>query len=229
MGLVPVLRVVPETRAVATAAITALLEGPSPHEVATGPITSAIPDGSQLNGVSIEDGVATVDLSSEYESGGGSHSVFVRLAQVVYTLTQFPTVDSVVFRIEGQIVTVFSAEGVVLDGPVGRDDFQDLLPQIWVDRPAYGASLGNPGRIVGSANVFEASFLITLLDGEGRVLREEPAMATCGTGCRGTFDVTLPYDVPEAGWGTLRVWADSAMDGSPVHVREYPVWLTPAP
>ena len=229
MGLVPVLREVPETRAVATAAITVLLEGPTPDEAATGSITSAIPDGSRLHGISIEDGVATVDLSREYESGGGSHSMFVRLAQVVYTLTQFQTVESVLFQIEGRTVTVFSAEGVVLDGPVGRDDFLVLLPPIWVDRPAHGASLGNPGRITGSAEVFEASFLITLLDDQGRVLREEPAMATCGTGCRGTFDVTLPYDVPEAGWGTLRVWAGSAMDGSPVHVREYPVWLTPAP
>ena len=227
MGLVPVLREVPETRAVAAAAMDALLEGPTENE-ADGAITSAVPDGSGLLGVSIEDGVATVDLSREYESGGGSHSVFVRLAQVVYTLTQFPTVDSVLFQIEGRTVTVFSAEGVVLDGPVGREDFQDLLPQIWVDRPAYGAGLGNPGRLVGSANVFEASFLITLLDGDGRVISEEPAMATCGTGCRGTFDVTIRYDVPEAGWGTLRVWAGSAMDGAPVHVREYPVWLTPS-
>jgi germination protein M len=55
-----------------------------------------------------------------------------------------------------------------------------------------------------------------------------PAMATCGTGCRGTFDVTLPYSVPAAGWGTLRVWEASAMDGSPQNVREYPVWLTSA-
>jgi hypothetical protein len=228
-GLVPVLREVPRTRAVATAAMNALLDGPSDSEGAGQTVTSAIPEGSRLLGLSIDDGVATVDLSREYESGGGSMSVFVRLGQVVYTLTQFPTVDSVVFQIEGSTVTVFSAEGVVLDGPVGRDDFLDLLPLIWVDRPAYGASLGNPGRITGSANVFEAAFLITLLDGDREVITEVPAMATCGTGCRGTFDVTVPYDLPEAGWGTLRVWAGSAKDGSPVHVREYPVWLAPAP
>jgi germination protein M len=67
-----------------------------------------------------------------------------------------------------------------------------------------------------------------LLDAEGRPILEMPAMATCGTGCRGTFDVTLAYSVPQAGWGTLRVWEASAMDGSPQNVREYPVWLTPA-
>lgn len=227
-GLVPLLREVPETRAVATAAMQALLEGPTSDESGEREITSAVPDGSRLLGLTIEDGVATVDLSSEFESGGGSMSVFVRLGQVVYTLTQFPTVQTVRLEIEGQPVTVFSSEGVILDGPLGRDQYADLLPAIFVDRPAYGAAIGNPARVTGSANVFEASFLVTLLDGEGNQILETPAMATCGTGCRGTFDVTLPYSVPAAGWGTLRVWEASAMDGSPQNVRDYPVWLTPA-
>lgn len=227
-GLVPLLREVPETRAVATAAMQALLAGPTADEGAERTITSAVPDGSRLLGLTIEGGVATVDLSSEFESGGGSMSVFVRLGQVVFTLTQFPTVETVLFEIEGQPVTVFSSEGIVLDGPVGRDQYADLLPMVYVDRPAYGAAIGNPARLSGSANVFEASFLITLLDGDGTTIVEVPAMATCGTGCRGTFDVTLPYSVAAAGWGTLRVWEASAMDGSPQNVREYPVWLTPA-
>ncbi len=227
-GLVPLLREVPETRAVATAAMQALLAGPTADESAERTITSAVPDGSRLLGLTIEDGVATVDLSSEFESGGGSMSVFVRLGQVVFTLTQFPTVETVLFEIEGQPVTVFSSEGIVLDGPVGRDQYADLLPMVFVDRPAYAAAIGNPARITGSANVFEASFLITLLDGDGATIVEVPAMATCGTGCRGTFDVTLPYSVNAAGSGTLRVWEASAMDGSPQNVRDYPVWLTPA-
>ena len=68
---------------------------------------------------------------------------------------------------------------------------------------------------------------VTLLDGAGRTLVEEFVMATCGTGCRGTFETTLEYDVPSAQWGTLRVWEASARDGEPIHVRDYPVWLTP--
>ena len=227
-GLVPVLRDVPRTQAIGTAALNALLTGPSAAESGDREITSAVPAGTRLLGLTIDDGVATVDLSSEFESGGGSMSIFVRLAQVVYTLTQFPTVETVRFEIEGQPVTVFSNEGIVLDGPIGRDQYADLLPSIYVDRPAFGAAIGNPARITGSANVFEATFLITLLDGSGATVVEVPAMATCGTGCRGTFDVTLPYAVPEAGWGTLRVWEASARDGSPQNVREYPVWLTPA-
>lgn len=227
-GLVALLREVPKTPAVGTAAMNELLAGPDTDDTGERAVTSAIPVGSRLLGLTIEDGIASVDLSSEFESGGGSASIFTRLGQVVFTLTQFPTVQSVLFEIEGRPVTVFSSEGILLDGPVGRDDYEDLLPAIFVDRPAYGASLDNPARITGSANVFEASFIITLLDGDGATIAETPAMATCGTGCRGTFDVTLPYSVPEAGWGTLLVWAGSAKDGSPEWVREYPVWLVPA-
>ena len=39
-------------------------------------------------------------------------------------------------------------------------------------------------------------------------------MASCGTGCWGTFDVTIPYAVGQPGWGTLQVYEPSAKDGS---------------
>ena len=229
-GLVAVLREIPATQAVARAAMNALLAGPQGSELDASPaITSAVPAGTRLLGLSIANGIATVDLSREFEAGGGSASTFGRLGQVVYTLTQFPTVKSVVFQIEGRTVTVFGSEGVVLEGPIGRTyaAFDDFLPSIWVDRPAWGAAIGNPARVTGNANVFEAQFLITLLDASGQKLFEGPVMATCGTGCRGTFDVTIEYVVDEGQWGTLRAWNASAMDGSPEDIREYPVWLTP--
>ena len=132
------------------------------------PISSAIPAGTQLLGLTIKNGVATVDLSTEFDSGGGATSMQFRLAQVVYTLTQFSTVKSVIFQVEGQTVTVFGGEGIVLDGPVGRADFTDQLPSMFVDRPAFGAALGNPGRVTGSANVFEATFRVAILDARAR-------------------------------------------------------------
>ena len=225
-GLVAVLREVAGTTAVARAAMNAVLAGPTAAESGR-QISTAIPEGSQLLGLSIKDGVATVDLSSEFESGGGSASVLTRLGQVVYTLTQFPSVKSVVFKIEGQTKSVFSSEGVVLDGPVDRADYVDLLPSIWVDRPAYGAAIGNPARVTGNADVFEATFRMAILDGSGKVLADEQVMATCGTGCRGTFDITIPYTVSKAQYGTLKAYNLSAKDGSPEAIREYRVWLTP--
>ena len=63
--------------------------------------------------------------------------------------------------------------------------------------------------------MFEATFRVAILDGSRKGLVDEMAMATCGTGCRGTFDVTLRYDVAKAQWGTLRTYFGSAEDGSP--------------
>ena len=120
---------IPYTQAIATATMKLLLAGPTDAEKTTWPaISTAIPADSELLGLTVADGVANVDLSEEFESGGGTFSVTARLAQVVYTLTQFPTVDAVEFSIEGEVVEVFSSEGVVLDGPQTLEDFARLLP-----------------------------------------------------------------------------------------------------
>ncbi len=227
-GLVPVLREVPKTQAVGAAAMRALLEGPNDAELGARPaMYTVVPEGTRFLGLRIEDGIATVNLSREFEQGGGSASVLGRLAQVVYTLTQFPTVEGVKFELDGEPVTVFSGEGVVLDDPVDRADYTDQLPAVFVDRPAWGGVLANPARIIGLANVFEATFQLRLLDGDGRSLADGIVNATCGTGCWGTFDETIAYNVPRAGWGTLQVYVLSAKDGSVENLTEYPVWLTP--
>jgi len=227
-GLVPVLRDIPKTKAVGAAAMDALIEGPNDAELGARPaMYTNIPDGTSYLGLTINAGIATVNLSKEFDGGGGSASVTGRLAQVVYTLTQFPTVTGVRFLVDGGPMVVFDGDGNVVAGPVGRDDYTAQLPAIFVDRPAWGGVLGNPARIVGVANAFEATFRVEVLDDQGRSLAAAPVMATCGSGCWGTFDVTIRYAVSRAGWGTLRVWEPSAKDGSATNRTEYPVWLTP--
>jgi sporulation and spore germination protein/immunoglobulin-like protein involved in spore germination len=216
-GLVATLREVPGTKAVATAAVTALLAGPTALE-SRNAISTAVPDGTQLLGLSIEGGVATVNLSSEFATGGDADAVQTRTGQVVYTLTQFPSVKSVVVQVEGADP----------QKALGRADFTSLLSDIWVDRPAWNAAIGNPAHVTGSANVFEATFRISILDASGKVIADQQAMATCGTGCRGTFDVSVPYSVSKGQYGTLRVYDPSAVDGSPQSIRDYRVWLTKA-
>ena len=227
-GLVPVLREVPRTRAVGAAAMNALLAGPNDAELGARPaMYTSVPEGTRFLGLRIESGIATVNLSREFESGGGSAAVLGRLAQVVYTLTQFPTVDGVRFELDGKPVEVFSGQGIVLSQPVTREDYRDQLPAIFVDGPAWGGVLADPARIRGVANAFEATFQVEIRDGNGRSLAKGPVTASCGTGCWGTFDVSVPYEVRAAGWGTLRVFERSAADGSVVNLTEYPVWLTP--
>ena len=205
-------RTAPATPAVATAAMTALLAGPTQAESSAG-LSSTIPAGTALRSVSIKDGTATVDLSSTFSSGGGSLSMTARLAQVTFTLTQFPSVSGVVFRLDGTPVTVFGGEGIVLDHPATRAGFESVAPAILVESPTPGAALNGSLRVWGTANVFEAQFRLEVVDSSGRVLADQPVRATSGTGTRGTFDVTVSMS-PSAGPVTLNVFNVSAKDGS---------------
>lgn len=220
-----VTRVVPKTQEVGAAALKALLGGPTAEEKAAG-MVSTIPDGTTFLGLSIKDGVATVDLSKEYASGGGSLSMFMRLAEVVFTLTQFPTVEGVNFKLDGKAIDVLGGEGLILDHPMSRADYEDLSPAILVESPTLGNSVSSPLRVTGTANVFEAIFTVDLLDANGRVIVERQVMATSGTGTRGTFAVDVPFTLDQPGDGTLKVFELSAKDGSPINVVEIPIKLT---
>lgn len=219
-------RTVAKTPQVGTAALRELLKGPSSQEQAAG-LSTAIPAGTKLLGLSIANNIATVNLSSEYASGGGSLSVTARLAQVVYTLTQFSTVEKVSFMLNNKPVTTFSSEGLILDHPVGRSDYEDVTPAILVENPAVGDTIASPVHLTGTANTFEAAFTIDVIDANGNLLQEQHAQATSGTGTRGTFDVSVPFKVKEQQSGKVEVFELSAKDGSKINVVEIPVTLSP--
>ncbi|MEP6909408.1 MAG: Gmad2 immunoglobulin-like domain-containing protein [Actinomycetota bacterium] len=226
--LVSVTRKHEATPRVATAAIEALLAGPTKTERASG-IESAVPAWTRLLGISIAKGVAIVDLTSDYQSGGGSLSMQVRLGQVVYTLTQFPTVRKVSFRLDGTPVDVFSSEGIVLSHPVGRPDYKDLLPVIVVSQPNAQARVTSPATVSGSANVFEANVTVKVLDAGGRVVGKTFTTASCGTGCRGTYSVDVRFRTDREQQGTIVVSDDDAAGvGHPPHEVRVPVVLVPA-
>jgi hypothetical protein len=216
------------TRRVGTAALEALLEGPESFEAETG-LGTAIPRGTQLLGLEIEDGIAFVDLTSEFESGGGSLAMFLRIAQVVCTLDQFPTVKGVLFKLDGEPVDIFSGEGLILDKPVGCGDYDDFLPVILVTTPTAGERVGNPVTIQGSANVFEANVTVVILDENGDEIARTFTTATCGSGCRGAFSVVVKYKVSREQPGTIVVHDDDAAGtGTPPHQVRIPVVLTPS-
>ena len=217
-------RIVPKTEQVGAAAMEALLEGPTTEEEAAG-VFDAIPEGTTFLGLDIEDGIASVDLSEEYASGGGTLSMSMRLAQVVFTLTQFPTVKGVEFKLDGRPVEVFGGEGIILDHPVDRSDYEELSPAILVESPTLGNTVSSPLRVTGTANTFEATFRINIVNWDGLIIADQVVTATSGTGTRGTFDVTIPFEVDREGLGALIVFENSAKDGSPINVVEIPLQL----
>jgi germination protein M len=215
------------TPRVGTAALEALLEGPDSLEAQHG-LSTSIPDGTQLLGLTIDDGVARADLTSEYGSGGGTLSMQTRLAQVVFTLTQFPTVDGVVFSLDGKPIDVLGGEGIIIDQPLTRRDYADLLPPILVVSPTFEENVASPVVVRGSANVFEANVLVEILDEDGETIAQTFTTATCGTGCRGMYRVEVPFTVDREQNGTVVVHdEDAAGAGRPPHEVRIPVRLVP--
>jgi hypothetical protein len=217
-------RTVAPTPRTATAAMAELLAGPTPADVAAG-LTSAIPSGARLLGLSIAAGTATVDLSGAFATGGGSLSMTARLAQVTYTLTQFPTVQGVLLLLDGAPVTVFGGEGIVLDHPATRASFEGVTPAILLESPGRGWAVHSPLRVTGSANVFEAQFQAEVTDASGSVLVSQAVHATSGTGTRGTFDATLAFSTTTTGPATLAVFDRSPRDGARIEIVSVPLEL----
>ncbi|MGH2683505.1 MAG: Gmad2 immunoglobulin-like domain-containing protein [Actinomycetota bacterium] len=212
--------------AVGRIALNDLLSGPSQAERGAF-IGTEIPAGTELLDLNIEDGLATVDLSGEFAQGGSSLEETVRLAQVVYTITQFDTVRSVRFRIDGEPVEVFGSHGIVLDRPQTRRGYQEHLPAILVESPTIGQRVGNPVTVSGTANVFEATVSLRILNARGKEIARTFTTATCGTGCRGDYSVSVAYDVDREQPGVIEVFESSAEDGRPINVVRIPVTLTP--
>ena len=199
----PALREVGQTDVFESAALDELYAGPTEQEEAELEFSTAIPNDDmsvEIERLAISGGVASYSPSVELPEEA--------LAQVVYTLTQFSTVNSV--EIEGETYT--------------RADFEDLTPSVLVESPLPFETVTSPLRVTGTANTFEATFSYELTDTDGRIVDENFVTATSGTGTRGTFDFTTdPFTVPFDGVGSLIVFERSAKDGSRINLVEIPL------
>jgi hypothetical protein len=211
--LAPTRRIRPRTVATSRLTVTELLAGPSAAEAAAG-LTTAVAGGATIEVVGIRDGIETVAVNAAFTAGPGAPAR-LRRAQVVYSLTQFPTVTKVAFR----------SGGAAADRPVGRDGYADLLPPIVVTAPASGEPVSNPVSVTGSADVPGATVNVRLLDRTGREITTAFTAAGCGSGCRGDYRVTVSYRLADEQPGTVEVYAISPGDGSRTHVVTVAVTL----
>jgi hypothetical protein len=211
--LAPTRRTRPATLATSRLALTELTAGPSAAEDRAGLTTGLTTDaGSTIEGIS--GGVETVRFGSAFYTGGAA-AVRLRQAQVVYTLTQFPTVSRVRFVGDGQGTAT----------PVGRGQYADLLPPIVVSDPVIGQRVTSPITVAGTADVFEATVNVRLLDAAGRQIATAFTTASCGSGCRGDYQIRLPYRSGGERAATVEVYWVSPKDGSRSDVVPVPVRL----
>ena len=202
-------------------AVDALLEGPDGFEQSIG-MTTAIPSGTKLLGLEVASGIATVDLSSQFQSGGGSLSMQLRTAELVFTLTQFNEVQAVTITLDGESVEAIGGEGIPA-ADLDRTDFENVTPLILVEAPVPGQTVASPLEVSGIANTFEANVNYSVNDPEGLVLDDGFTTASAGNGAWGEFAFSVSYTTSRTGLGSVILWETSAQDGSQQNVYEVPV------
>jgi germination protein M len=205
--LAPEWHPVSHTRAVAAAAVGELLDGQPYCRGSRRPF----PAGTRLRGIDIDDGTATVELSGTKRPV--SHWP---LQALVHTLTQFPTVQQVLVRVDGRAVA----------GRQVRDPALPLAP-IALLEPAAGALVKGDRLVVkGEASVYEGTVSLRLRDADGQVMAQGHATAAEGAPGRGLFAGALSFTPPATSqsW-TLEAFEVSAEDGEIVYSVQLPVWV----
>jgi len=150
--------------------------------------------------ISISNGTATVERDDATRE---------QVAELVYTLTQYPTI---------QRVDVAGKTGLT------RADVAEFVPPILVERPAAGTTTGKAIAVSGSASVYEATVVLELRQA-GKVVQKKVVTAAEGAPGRGPFSGTLV--APASGHYVVAAYSQSAMDGSRQHEQDVPVTVTP--
>jgi spore germination protein GerM len=105
------------------AAFQSLLAGPT-----AGTDSTTIPKGTKLLGLKSENDEVHVNLSEDFTKGGGSTSMMGRVGQVVYTATTLNPKAKVYIDVDGKPLDVLGGEGVELQQPLTRENFQKDYP-----------------------------------------------------------------------------------------------------
>lgn len=99
-------------------AVKELLSAPSKWEKSKG-FVSEIPAGTKLLSVRESSGSALIDLSSDFETGGGAESTYMRIKQIIKT-ANYNSAVPVYLYINGKQANVIGGEGVMLKQPLNE-------------------------------------------------------------------------------------------------------------
>lgn len=118
-----VTRLLPKSDAPMSDALDALFAAPNVDELKQG-VRTLIPPETKLRSAWVKDGIAFINVSEEFQFNQyGIDGALAQLLQVVFTATEFSTVKSVQFLIEGQKKEYLGAEGVWIGSPLSRTSF----------------------------------------------------------------------------------------------------------
>ena len=189
----------------ARAVMEGLLAGPTPLEKEVG-FSTSIPTSTSLRAVAVEDHTAKVDLSGDFDDGGGSLSMLLRVAQVVYSLTELPGVERVEFLLDGAQVEAIGGEGVVVAGGVTREEFRELLPPVLLLAPAPGEAIADSVTVRGNVANDVDSVKVVLTGRDGGILTEAEVELGAPENGRRDFSQRLSFTSEPAEGAIIVTW-----------------------
>ncbi len=121
--ITPVMRKIEwtEGRGIAKQALRAMINTPKNYSdmVKIG-LYPVIPSSTQILGMTIRDGLCKADFSMDFTNVANKEEEQNLIQSVVYTLTEFPTVQEVQFMIEGKVINKMP-HGVEIGKPLKRE------------------------------------------------------------------------------------------------------------
>ena len=106
-------------------AIKELLKGPNLIEKSTGAY-SEIPQNTKLLGIKHSANKIVIDLSSDFQYGGGTDSLYSRIKQLIKTILANNTSNKPVYLyLDGQQADVVGGEGIMIKQPLMENSLDD--------------------------------------------------------------------------------------------------------
>jgi hypothetical protein len=110
-----------------TSVLDALLDGATDEEADQG-LRSEIPTGTTVNGIDrLDQDVIAIDLSEEFAETTADGELLAQ-AQIVYTVSELPTVSGVLFLVDGRPREGADDEAKLTSSPLTVEDFADFAP-----------------------------------------------------------------------------------------------------
>ncbi len=104
-------------------AIKELISGPTKWEKSKG-FTSEIPSNTKILSIRESNNAIMIDLSSNFESGGGAESIYARVHQIIKT-GNANTSTPIYLYINGKQANVIGGEGIMIKQPLNERSFDE--------------------------------------------------------------------------------------------------------
>lgn len=104
-------------------AIKELIAGPTKWEKSKG-FTSEIPQGTKILSIRESKNSIMIDLSSNFEAGGGAESTYMKVKQIIKTVNSNTNIPTYLY-INGKQANVIGGEGIMIKQPLSERSFDE--------------------------------------------------------------------------------------------------------